>query len=128
MQNTFCIYISSIIIHKEWLQEVTTINSFFYLQVLDRPLKKINHVRLCLQTHGSWFLLDDNAAAHLALSMTQFLTKSRVPRVPRPNKDHLSYFLNLALSKLKLTLKGHFINVQDIKKTVTAKINSVLIK
>jgi len=67
-------------------------------------------------TADDWVLHHDNAPAHTALSIWEFLVKKNIPVLPHP-----PYIPDLALcdfylfSKLKLKLKGHhFVTMENI--------------
>ena len=73
---------------------------------------------------GDWVLHHDNAPAHTALSIQEFLEKKNIPVLPHP-----PYSPDLApcdfylFSKLKLKLKGHHFgtmeNITDELRTLT---------
>ena len=109
------------VIHKQSVPEGKTVNAEFYKRVMDRLLKRIQWVRPVAFCSLNFFLLQDNAPAHKAASVCQFLTpkKCYYPLSP-PYSSDLSppgYFL---FPKLKMKLKGlHFVDVAEIQEAVT---------
>ena len=66
------------IIHKEFLPAGQTINAAFYQAVLNRLLQYIRRIRPELLKTVNWMLLHDNAPAHSAIRMRQFLAQKTV--------------------------------------------------
>ncbi len=66
------------VIHHEYVPEGQTVNSTFYVQVLDGLCKHIARVRPEIRRDRKFFLLHDNAHPHTAAIIQQFLTKKRV--------------------------------------------------
>ena len=64
--------------HREFLPEGKTVNAEFYKGVMDRLLKRIQRVRPATFCSRDFFLLHDNAPAHKAESIRQFLTQKNV--------------------------------------------------
>jgi len=75
-------------VHKEFVPEGKAVNAQFYKGVMDRLLKRIQRVRPAAFSSRDFFFLHDNAPAHKAASVCQFLTKKNVttlyhPRTPQ---------------------------------------------
>ena len=106
--------------HKEFLSEGKTVNAEFYKGVMDRLLKRIQWVRPAAICSRDFVLLHDNAPAHKAASVCQFLTPKNVTKAITPV---LSRFISDRLflnPKLKTKLKGlHFADVAEIQEAVT---------
>ncbi len=66
------------LIHKEFVPTGQTVNANFYKDVLDRLIKRINHIRPDFHVPGDWFHQHDNALAHNAASVRQFLPKKKL--------------------------------------------------
>ena len=64
--------------HKEFVPEVKTVNAEFYKGVMDCLLKRIQGVRPAAFCSRDFFLLHDNAPAHKAASVCQFLTQKEM--------------------------------------------------
>jgi histone-lysine N-methyltransferase SETMAR len=116
--SSFC-FNSRGIVHKEFLPPGQTVNRAFYKDILEPLLRRIQRVGKDIA--GDWVLHDDNAPAHIALSIRDFLAKKNILTLP-----HSPYSPDLApcdfclLSKLKSKLKGHhFGTVETIRKSVT---------
>jgi len=75
---------SDSIIHKKFVPAGQTVNSAFYKEVLKRLLRRIHRVRPGLHRTRQWMLLHDNAPAHCAICVHQFLAQSGVPFLDHP--------------------------------------------
>jgi len=62
-------------VHKEFIPEGKTVNAEFYKGVMNRLLKQIHRVRPAAFCFRDFFFLHDNAPAHKAASVCQFLTE-----------------------------------------------------
>ena len=90
-----------------------------------RLRKRVQRVRTDIA--DDWVLHHDNAPAHTALSIREFLAKKSIPVLPHP-----PYSPDLApcdfylFPKLKLKLKGHhFGTIENIQKTITDDLNTL---
>ena len=107
------------IVHKEFVPPGQTVNNAFYKNVLERLRKLVQRVRRDIA--DDWVLQHDNAPAHTALSIREFLAKKNIPVRPHP-----PYSPDLApcdfylFPKLKSKLKGHhFGTIENIQKVLT---------
>jgi len=75
-------------VHKEFVPRAKRVNAVFYKGVMDRLLKHVQQVHPAVFCFQNFFLLHDNAPAHKAASVCQFLT----PEMLQP-------FITLALSR-----------------------------
>jgi len=66
------------LVHFEFVPQGQTVNRQFYLEVLKRLRDAVRRKRPELWWSGEWLLHHDNAPAHTALSVRQFLTKNRM--------------------------------------------------
>ena len=95
------------IVHFEFVPEGQTVNQYFYKETLVRLTEKIRRKRRDLWERKQWLLHHDNAPAHSALTIRQFLASRQVSTL-----DHPPYSPDLAPSdfflfpKLKGVLKG----------------------
>jgi histone-lysine N-methyltransferase SETMAR len=117
------IFDSQGIVHKEFVPEGRTVNAEFYKGVMDRHLKRIQRVGPISFCSRDFFLLHDNAPAHKAASVCQFLTPENVTTLYHPpycpDLSPPDYFL---FPKLKMKLKGlHLADVAEIQGAVTDK-------
>ena len=115
------------VIHKEFVPPGQTVNAAFYEQVLKRLLQRIRRVRPELHRTGSWVLLHDNAPAHAAIRVRQFLAQRSVTVI-----DHPPYSPDLApadfflFPRLKIALKGtRFEDLDDIQESVTKTLQTI---
>jgi hypothetical protein len=63
------------VVHKEVVPEGKTVNAEFYKGVVDRLLNRVRPAAFCFR---DFYLLHDNASAHKAASICQFLTPKNV--------------------------------------------------
>jgi len=84
-------------------------------------------MRVCPNIATNWILHHDNAPAHAAFSVAQFLTSKGITVMPQP-----SYSPDLApcdfflFQKTKSAVKGHhFESTEDIQKSVTQALNDI---
>lgn len=75
---------ASCIVHHEFVPEGTTVNSSYYSGVVERLYAHLRRVQ-----NSSWLFLYDNASAHCALNVEQFLT-SRSIHVTHQSPTRLS--------------------------------------
>jgi histone-lysine N-methyltransferase SETMAR len=68
------------IVHKECVPPGQTVNHAFYKDVLERLENGSNESEGTLQTIGCC----NNAPAHTALSIREFLVKKNIPVLPQP--------------------------------------------
>jgi hypothetical protein len=68
------------IVHKDFLPPGPTVNHAFQKNVLERLRKRVQRVRKDIA--GKWVLHHDNAPAHTALSVREFLAKKNIPTLP----------------------------------------------
>ena len=61
--------------HKEFVPPGQTVNQQFYLKRL-HDIDSVRKKRPEMWSSGDWFLHHDNAPAHTALSVQQFLAKT----------------------------------------------------
>ena len=118
---------SQSIVHKEFVHEGRTANAEYYKGVLDSLIWRIRRVRRALYRTRDFFLLHDNAPAHSAAIIRQFLTQKQVATLHHP-----PYSPDLSLSdyflfpKVKLNLKGaRFDTTEEIQKAVTDQLNKI---
>ena len=109
-------------VHHEYVSHDQTVNQHFYKKVLTRLMAKIRRKRRELWASNTWILHHDNAPAHAALSVRQFLATKQVTILDHPpyspDLAPCDYFL---FPKLKGTIKGtRFEVVKDIKSNVTS--------
>ena len=109
------------IVHKEFVPTGQTVNHAFCKDALKRLRKLVRRVRTDIA--DDWLLQDDNAPAHTALSIREFLAKKSIPVLPHP-----PYSPDLApcdfylFPNLKSKLKGHhFGTMENIKKILTVE-------
>ena len=102
-----------------------TVNHAFYKDVLERLRKRVQQVRTDIA--DDWVLHHDNAPAHTALSIREFLAKKNIPVLPHPpyspDPAPCDFYL---FCKLKLKLKClHFGTMENIQKVVTDKLQTL---
>ena len=72
------------IVHYEFVPTGQTVNQFYYLEVLKRLHEKVARKRPELFANNSWILHHDNAPAHTALSVREFLATNQITVLEHP--------------------------------------------
>ena len=70
------------IVHKEFVLPGQRVNHAFYKYVLERLRKRVQRVRRDIA--DDWVLQHDNAPAHTAFSIREFMAKKNTPVLPHP--------------------------------------------
>jgi hypothetical protein len=104
-------------VHFEFIPQDQTANHTYYVEILKWLYEAVRKERPGLQ-HSVWILHHNNAPAHKALSVTQFLAQKSITEM-----DHTSYSPDLASNdfwmfpKIKSVLKGRrFQHAEDVQK------------
>ena len=114
-------------VHHEFVPQGQTVNQHFYKEVLTRLVNKICQKRRDSWARKTWILHLDNAPAHTALSVKQFLVSKQITTLHHPpylpDFAPCDFFL---FPKLKGILKGtRFQGVDDIKTSVTKHFKTI---
>ena len=72
------------IVHSEFLPQGQTINQQVYKEILQLLLRSVREMRRELWQDKSWLLHHDNAPAHNALSIRQFLAEKNIAVLEQP--------------------------------------------
>ena len=120
-----CFFDSMGIVHKEWAPAGQTDNQLYYKDILERLRKRVMRVRPNITKN--WILHHDNAPAHVALSVAQFLTSRCVTVMPQPpHSPDLAPCEFILFQKAKSAVKGHhFESTEDIQRSVTQAIKDI---
>ena len=115
------------IVHYEFVPTGQTVNQVYLLEVLKRLREKVRRKQPELFTNNSWILHHDNAPAHTALSVREFLATKQITVLEHPayspDLAHSDFFL---LPKIKEILKGrHFDDIDDIRSNTTAALKAI---
>jgi len=81
------------IVHYEFVPTGQTVNQVYYLEVLEMLREKVRRKRPEFFANNSWILHHDNASAHTALSVREFLATKQITVL-----EHPAYSLDLAPS------------------------------
>jgi histone-lysine N-methyltransferase SETMAR len=108
------------IIMTQYVPPGQTMNQTYYIELLTKLRGKIRRKRPELWKNG-WILHQDNALAHSALLVRQFLAKKQVPVLHHapysPDLAPCDFFL---FPRSKHSLKGtHFQSTEDIQRKMT---------
>lgn len=111
------------VIHIEWVPEGTTVNQYYYIQVLITLRERVRKKRPEMWSENSWILHQGNAPSHNALSVKQFLAKNSITLMEHPpyspDLAPCDFFL---FPKIKSELKGTRYESVDAVKEVTARL------
>jgi len=118
------------IVHTEFVPNGQTVNQTFYLQVLKRLRDAVRRKRPELWQSGECWLHHDNAPAHKALSVKQFLTKNSMTQLLHPTYSPdlapCDFFL---CPRMKKVLKGkRFADVEEVKKKMTEALKGITLQ
>jgi len=78
------------IVYMEFVPPGQTVNQQFYLKVLKRLRNSVCRKQPEMWSSGDWFLHHDNAPAHTALSVQQFLAKKMMVILHPPYSPDLA--------------------------------------
>ena len=110
--HDYCFFDSRGIVHKEFVPPGQTLNHAFYKDVLELLRKRVQRVRRDIA--DDWVLQHDNAPAHTALSIREFLAKKNIRILPyppySPDLAPCDFYL---FSKLKSKLTGHHFGTME---------------
>ena len=112
------------IVHYEFVPTGQPVNQVYYLEVLERLREKVRQKRPEFCASNSWILHHDNAPAHKALFVREFLATKQITVLEHPahSPDLVpnDFFL---FPKIKEILKGrHF---DDIRSNTTAALKAI---
>jgi transposase len=104
-----------------------TVNQAYYLEVLKTLREKDRRNRLELFAPNSWIVHQDNAPAHTALSVKEFLATKQITVLEHPSYSPdlvpIEFFL---FPKIKEILIGrHFHDIDDIRSNTTAALKAI---
>ena len=122
-------------VHHEFVPQGQTVNQHFYKKVLTRLVNKIRQKQRASWARKIWIMHHDNAPAHTALSLKQFLVSKEITMLHHPpylaDLSPCSFFLfspcNFFLfSKLKGILNGtHFQGLKDTKTSMARHLKTI---
>jgi len=72
------------IVHYEFVPTEQTVNQVYYLEVLERLHEKVRRKQPEILANNSWILHHDNAPAHTALSVREFLATKQITVLEHP--------------------------------------------
>ena len=75
------------VVHYEFVPTGQTVNQVYYLEVLKRLREKVRRKRPGLFVSISWILHHDNAPAHTALSVREFLATKQITVLKHPARS-----------------------------------------
>ncbi|CAI6344606.1 unnamed protein product [Macrosiphum euphorbiae] len=118
------------LIYYEFVPTGQTVNQTYYKEVLIKLREKIRKKRPDQFQNRSWLLHHDNAPAHSALSIREFLADKQIPVVPHPpyspDLAPCDFFL---FPKIKTDLKGQrFDDIETIKKNAVDQLKQLKVE
>lgn len=122
-----CFFDAKGVVHSEFVPPGQTVNQTFYLEVLRRLRNSVRQKRPDLWQTGDWFFHHDNAPAHTAISVTQFLAKNCMVLLPHapysPDLAPCDFFL---FPRMKRGMKGQrFDNIEEVKKKTREELSAI---
>ena len=115
------------IVHYEFVPNWQTVNKVYYLEVVKRLREKVRRKRPELFANNSWILHHDNAPAHTALSVREFLATKQITMF-----EHPAYSLDLApndfflFPKIMEILEGkHFDDIDVIRSNTMSGLKAI---
>ena len=115
------------IVRFEFLPQGETVNQTVYKKILRHLVRSVRDKRRSLWEAHAWTLHHDNAPAHTALSIHQFLAERNIATF-----EHHSYSSDLApcdfffFLKIKSVLKGtHFSDIDSIKMAAMTELKKI---
>ena len=114
------------IVHNEFVPTGQTVNQVYYLKTAARLREKVRWKQPELFANNSWILHHDNAPAHTALSVREFLPTKQITVL-----EHPAYSPDLAPSdfflfpKIKEILKGRHFDDIDIRYNTMAALKTI---
>jgi len=111
----------------EWVSPGQTVNQKYYIEVLIKLRKKVRKKRPDLWKNNAWILHQDNALAHNAFSIKQFLANKRILILEHPSfspdQAPCDFYL---FPKLKTALKGtRFQTIEEVKTRVAFQLKGL---
>jgi hypothetical protein len=105
------------VLHIEFIPQGQIVNQIYYVEILKLLHKTVYRKRPELWV-SDWILLRDNAPAHKALSVKQFLAQKSIAEREHPSSSSdLTLNVFWLFSEIKSALKGRiFQNIEDINK------------
>ena len=117
-----CFFDSMGIVHKEWGPAGHTIN--ITTKTFLKDPERVIWIHPNIATN--WILQHDNAPAHAAFSVAQFLTLKGITVMPQPPHSPDLTPCVFLFQKAKLTMKGqHLESTEDIQRSVTQALNNI---
>ena len=114
------------IVMVEWVPSGQMVNWQYYIEVLTKLRERVRRKRLELWRNG-WILHQDNAPAHNALSVKQFLATKNITVLEHPpDSPDLTPCDFCLFPKIKSVLKGtNFVSVESVKAKTAEVLNSL---
>ena len=115
------------IIHFEFLPQGQTVNQPIYKNIIWHLMKLVCDKRQSLWEVHAWTLYHDNASAHQALSICQFLAQRIITTLEyTPSSSNLALCDFFLFPKIKSVLKEtHFFDVDSIKMAATTELKKI---
>ncbi|KAJ4443386.1 hypothetical protein ANN_05054 [Periplaneta americana] len=103
------------LIHHEFIPEGRTVTKELYVEILRRPRDAVRRKRPEKWVENNWFLTHDNAPAHRAIIVKNFLVRHNITALDHPpyspDLSPPDYFL---FPRLKSHLKGRRFNAEEV--------------
>ncbi|KAJ4449941.1 hypothetical protein ANN_01348 [Periplaneta americana] len=114
------------LIHHEFIPEGRTVTKELYVEIFRRLLDAVRRKRPEKWVENNWFLMHDNAPAHRAIIVKNFLARHNITALDHPpyspDLSPPDYFL---FPRLKSHLKGRRFNAEEVIANATRALRRV---
>ena len=115
------------VVHQEFAQRGQRINKEYYVEVLKRLRDAVRRKRPRFWSSGDWLLHHDNAPAHSANLVKQFLAKQKIVQLRQPPySPYIAPCDFWMFPKLKMALEGKwFDDIETIQSNVMRELKAI---
>jgi hypothetical protein len=112
---------------QQWTETSVWVDDVYYLEILKRLCEKVRRKRPELFANNLRIVHHDNAPAHTALSMMEFLAIKKITVLEhRPSLPDLAPNDFFLFPKIKEILRGrHFDDIDDIRSNTTSDLKAI---
>ncbi len=115
------------VVHREFIPNGHGVNTELYLQVLKNLRTSVRRKRPVVWRQNSWCLLHDNAPAHIARPVREFLEEKNIDLVPHPgyslDLSPLDYWIFSKLKRMMASVRHR--NLEDLRAAIDSAIKEI---